>query len=543
MEHLREAAVAAREDALDDGEARIVVVEGDGAVRDVLLEQLLAALELLDGQLAEPLERRVGFRHEAGDGDRDLAAALALDLRVEIDDLLGELSDADDVFVRLRRQAHHEVELDLLPALAERGAAGLHEVLLRHALVDDVAQALRARLRRERQAGLPHLLHLVGEVDGEAVDAQGRQREADLLVAEVRHEVIDEAAEAGVVGRRQRGQAHLVVARRVDEAAGHLAQVLFRALAGRAVADAGLAEAAAARAAAEELEHDAVVHDVHVGHDGMLDRDGVIHVADDALVDDGLGRFRERAQVLVVAFFVVLWLVERRHIDAIGREQAPQEALAAARSACLIPSHEGVRHLDDGLFALADDEEVEEVGHWLDVVDAWTAADDEWHVFTAVLRIERDAGEVEHVEHVRVDHLILQREADEVKGGDLRLRLEREERHLALAHLLLHVCPGRVDALRRDVLPAVEHFVKDGEAEVAHANLVDIRQGQRPGAVDRCMVLDDGIPFAARIARWLQDRLQYFVFESYHWLISSVSQKKPPLSRDRNREGWALWPI
>ena len=155
--------------------------------------------------------------------------------------------------------------------MAEGGATGLHEVLLCHALVDDVAQALRARFRCERQARLSHLLHLVGEVDGEAVDAQGRQREADLLVAEVRHEVVDETAEAGVVGRRQRGQAHLVVARRIDEAAGHLAQILFRALADRTVADAGLAEAAAARAAAEELEQEAVVHDVHVGHDGMLD--------------------------------------------------------------------------------------------------------------------------------------------------------------------------------------------------------------------------------------------------------------------------------
>ena len=482
----------------------------------MLLEELLAALELLDGQLAEPLERRVRLRHEAGDGDRDLAAALALDLGVEVDDLLGELGNADDILVRLRRQAHHEVELDLLPALTEGSAAGLHEVLFRHALVDDVAQALRARFRREGQARLPHLLHLVGEVDGEAVDAQGRQGEADLLVAEVRHEVIDESAEAGVVGRRQRGQAHLVVTRRIDEAAGHLAQILLRALAGRAVADARLAEAAAARAAAEELEHDAVVHDVHVRHDGMLDRDSIVHITDDALVDDGLGRLNKRAQGPVVALFVVLRLVERRHVDARDIEQALQKALAAAQTPLSLPGHEGVRHFDDCLFALADDEEVEEVGNRLDVVDARAAADDKRHRFAAVLREERDVRKVEHVEHIRVDHLVLEREADEVEVRDLRLRLERKERHLALAHLFFHVRPGRVDALCRDVLAAVEHFVQDGEAEVAHADLVDIRQGQRPGAVHSRVVFDDGIPFAARIARRLQDGLQHFVFESYH---------------------------
>ena len=408
LEHAREAAVAARECALDDRETRVVIVERDCAVLDVLLEQLLPPLELRERHLAEPLERRIGLRHEAGDGDRDLDAALALDLRVEVDDLLREARDADNIVVRLRRQAHHEIELDLLPPLTKRRTARRHEVFLRDALVNDVAQALRTGLRRERQAGLPHLLHLVREIDGKAVDAQRWQREADLLVAELVHEIVDEATETGIVRRGERGEAHLVVARAVDETARHLLQMFLRALARRPVADARLAEAAAARAAAEELEHDTVVHDVHVGHDGMRDARHLVHILHNALIDDGTRLLRARHERPEAPIGRVPRRVERRYIDAVDCEQAAQEPLTPIRHALRLPRLIDIDDLEEHLLALAHDEEIKEIRNRLDIVYAGPAANDEGINFRALRRAKRDAREIEHVEHVRVDHLILQ---------------------------------------------------------------------------------------------------------------------------------------
>ena len=116
---------------------------------------------------------------------------------------------------------------------------------------------------------------------------------------------------------------------------------------------------------------------------------------------------------------IPLWSVdgriERRHIDAIHAEQLGQEPASSARSARCIPPDKAVADLGQYLLPLADDEEVEEARYRLDVVNAWAAADDERHILTALLRIQRNARQIEHIQHIRVDHLVLEREADEVK--------------------------------------------------------------------------------------------------------------------------------
>ena len=265
-----------------------MVVEGDGPVSDMLLQEPLAALKFLYGQLAKPLEGGEGLGHEAGHGNGDLHAPAALDLRIEVNHLLGQFRNADDVLICFRRQAHHEVELHLLPALTEGSAAGSEEVFLRHALVDDIAHALGACLRGEGKAGLPDLLHLVGQVNGEAVYAQGGQGEAHLLLLEISQQIIHQPAQAGVICRGQGSEAHLIIAGGIHQVSGHLPEILLPALTGRTVADASLAEAAAAGTATEKLQHDAVMDDIHEGHQGLFHGLGRIHVLDDPLVDDGL---------------------------------------------------------------------------------------------------------------------------------------------------------------------------------------------------------------------------------------------------------------
>ena len=142
-----------------------MVVECNRTVRDMLLEEALPPLKLLDRQLAEPLKRRIGLRHEAGDGHGHLASAPSAYLRIEIDHLLGELFNPDDVLVRLCRQPHHEVELHLLPSVAECRTACREQILLRHALVDDIAQTLCPCLGRKGQPRFPHLLHAGREIN------------------------------------------------------------------------------------------------------------------------------------------------------------------------------------------------------------------------------------------------------------------------------------------------------------------------------------------------------------------------------------------
>ena len=415
VQRWRKAPVTARKDPLDHGEPCIVIVERDGTIRDMLLQELLTPLKLLNRELPEPLKRRIRFRHEAGDRDGDLAPAPSANLRIEIDDLLREAGDPDDVLIRLRRQPHHKVELHLLPPVAECRPARREQILLRHPFIDDVAQTLRPRLRREGQPGLAHALYLLGELHGKTVNAQRRKGDADLLVPIVLDEIIHKTAKPRIVRRGERGQAHLIVAAGGNHLMCHLPQAFLRALTRGTIGNACLTEAAAARAAAKELKHGTVVYDVHVGDDGMLCRDSIVHVLHHALVDHGARIGVKRIHAHEIPSCIVDGHIERRHIDPIHTEQLGQEPASSARSARCIPPNKGVADLGQYLLPLADDEEVEEARYRLDIVNAWAAADDERHILTALLRIQRNARQIEHIQHIRVDHLVLERETNEVK--------------------------------------------------------------------------------------------------------------------------------
>ena len=75
--------------------------------------------------LCLPLEGRERLRHEIGRRQIDGQAALFVDrIRLPfLNDLIGQLRNADDVLVRLGRQAQHEIELHAVPPAGKRRAA------------------------------------------------------------------------------------------------------------------------------------------------------------------------------------------------------------------------------------------------------------------------------------------------------------------------------------------------------------------------------------------------------------------------------------
>ena len=159
--------VAARKHGLEEARLRAVVVDGQLARGHRGFQQLLLSLERLDRILAEPLERREGLRHKRRRADRDgraLALLAVFGLIIPIDHLLAELRDAGDVLVGLGRQADHEIQLHLGPAVVEGDRNGPLELVLQHVLVDDIAQALRAGFRRKGEAALSHRGDLVGQL-------------------------------------------------------------------------------------------------------------------------------------------------------------------------------------------------------------------------------------------------------------------------------------------------------------------------------------------------------------------------------------------
>ena len=94
---------------------------------------------------------------------------------------LPTLHDLADVALLLGREADHEVELHAVPAAREDALGRRHELLFGDVLVHDVAHALAAGLGRERDAARADAADVVEDGLLEAVGAERRDAERDLL--------------------------------------------------------------------------------------------------------------------------------------------------------------------------------------------------------------------------------------------------------------------------------------------------------------------------------------------------------------------------
>ena len=176
----------------------------------------------------------------------------------------------------------------------------------------------------------------------------------------------------------------------------------------------GLAEAAAPGAAPEHLDVQPVVHDLGERHELVLRVGPVAEVGDRALLDPlghvGVAR-RDRHQRA---------RRRRRRRTSTGtytpgdRGQLPQHPLARARRCARRPSTPGSTSVisDDDLLAVADHEDVDEVGEGLGVEGAVAAGADERVLRAPLGRPHGHAGQVDAVEDVGVDELGREVEGD-----------------------------------------------------------------------------------------------------------------------------------
>ena len=110
---------------------------------------------------------------------------------------------------------------------------------------------------------------------------------------------------------------------------------------------------------------------------------------------------------------------------------------------------------------------------------------------SAIRHTQRQAGQIEHVEDVGVELLVGQAEADHVEVRQSVAGFKAIERHIGRTQFCLHVGPWRVDSLGQHVGPLVDQIVQDGKPQVAHAKVVDVREGQRNPVGGRVPILDD----------------------------------------------------
>ena len=246
-----------------------------------------------------PLKRRVGLGGEVADRQIQLQPADIAHFKAQALDGVG---DAMHVGIGFTRQADHEIELHLAPAVAHRRLDASAELLIRQSFVDDVAHALGARFRRKRESALARAAKDVGDVVVEAIDALTRQREADVVVLQAVAQLHSHGGQGEVIAATQRQQRKIAVTGAHHAGLNGFHHLLGIHVAGRAGQHPRLTEAAAAGAAPANLHREPVMHRLHMGHQahGVV-RHGRRHPAHNAA------------------------MAQRRHVDAGHLRQVAQQ--------------------------------------------------------------------------------------------------------------------------------------------------------------------------------------------------------------------------
>jgi hypothetical protein len=298
---------------------------------------------------------------------------------------------------------------------------------------------------------------------------------AVLAVDDAGHDIRD----PGEVRGGQRRERDLVVAGASEALGHHRADLLGGPLAHRPGDHAGLAEPAAPRAAPEHLDVQPVVHHLGQGHQ-LAARVGPVGEVGDGPLLHHLGRLGPHGLHGDEVGAVVAGLVGGGHVHpGQAAERAQDLPPVAAAGALPVAHHLG--DLRDRLLAVAEDDDVEEVGDGLRVVGAVAARDDQRVLGPAIGGSHGHAGEVHAVQQVGVGELRRQVERQQVEGAGGTVGVDAEQRHPGRPQLGLEVHPRGVGPLGERVGALVEDLVEDLQALVGQADLVGVRVDEQPG--------------------------------------------------------------
>jgi hypothetical protein len=206
-------------------------------------------------------------------------------------------------------------------------------------------------------------------------------------------------------------------------------------------------------------------------------------VRDGALLDPlGHVRVAGRDGADAAAVALVGDLVHRRHVHALDPRELTEHALAAALGAARgLPSGDHLGDLGDDLFAVAQHDEVEEVGERLGVVGAVPARGHQRVLGAALGGPHRHARQIDAVEEVGVGQLGGQVEGEHVELVARAVSVDREQRDALAPHDGLEIAPRCVRALGDGVVTLVQDLVEDLQALVGQTDLVGVGIRQQPG--------------------------------------------------------------
>ena len=103
----------------------------------------------------------------------------------------------------------------------------------------------------------------------------------------------------------------------------------------------------------------------------------------------------------------------------------------------------------------------------------------------------------------------MQRKRNNIKFAKRIAAFQPIKPDVVLAHLLLHVAPGRKRALAPHAVDLIQQPVKDAQSEMRHPDFIHIRKAKRKPKIHFVLLFHDRMILAARIARRLLHRAEY----------------------------------
>ena len=237
--------------------------------------------------------------------------------------------------------------------------------------------------------------------------------------------------------------------------------------------------------------------DLSGGHNGLYREVGLVQILYDPLGHQ-LGRALLRGDRRHGAILVVGDGIEGGHIKPRHLGRSHQQILTGPPlpAGALIEPDE----LHGHILTLAQGEDVHKGRQRLRVVGTGAAGDDQGGVLVPVGGAQGQPGQIQHVEHVGVGHLIAQGEADDVEIRDGISALQTVEGKAFPAHLLLHVSPGGEHPLAPHPGQLIHQPVENPHPQIGHADLIGIGKAHGDpriyllGVLHHCVVLSTGIP-------------------------------------------------
>ena len=206
--------------------------------------------------------------------------------------------------------------------------------------------------------------------------------------------------------------------------------------------------------------------------------------------------------------------IERRDIDAGNPHGFPEQA--RTRPPFRPGTNDQIAKFRNKLLAFAKQHDVDERRQRFGSNGASPSNHHERppeQIFPPVGRPQRNAGQIQHVQHIGVAEFMRNGEGKHMRSADGSIAFQRSQADAVFAQQLSRLVAWRINPFRKNIVPPIQDSIQDLVSEIGHAHLVEIRKGQCTVQPHRSRVLVHGTFFGAEIMTGPRKQRKQFFHE------------------------------